>query len=212
MEFKIYQITYDDLILRDMGDDYMYIRFIQETDGHQYDQSIGFDHLWGFAREHGRPEAEYFTNVRRSIKGFGPKHTPMFDAFMEEGFDFEPLIVAFLHDWHVTKGNPLDERFRIDKPIDTSPAAIAEHKALQKKAAHVVSELTGMGMRESNLRHTKFQDRLMDVLNEEIIRLFPEILESDPKYILELKDILITEVLSLSGKIDKLAFQIKENG
>lgn len=209
MEFKIYQINYDDVILRDLGTDFMFIKFIQETNGHQYDQSLSFDMLSRFAQEHGRPEAEYFTQVRRSIKGFGPKHTPMFDAFMEEGFDFEPLILAFLHDWHVTKGNPLDERFRIDKPIDTSPAAISKHKGFQKKAAELKNEFGGM--REYSLRHTKFQDRLMDVLNEEIIGLFPEIINSDPKYILELQDILITEVLSLSGKIDKLAFQIKQN-
>lgn len=209
MEFKIYRIIYDDLIFRDLGDDYMYIKFIMETGGHQYDLSIDFDRLWGFAREHGRPEGEYFTQVRRSIKGFGPKHTPMFDAFMEEGFDFEPLIVAFLHDWHVTKGNPLDERFRMDKPIDTSPEAVAEHKAFKKKFAELKNAI--VGKREHSIRHIKFQDWLMDVLNDEIVRLFPEIINSDPKYIRELQDILITEIMSLAGKIDKLAFQAREN-
>lgn len=40
MHIKVHQIVYDDLILRDLGDDYTFINHVFEVEGQWYNESL----------------------------------------------------------------------------------------------------------------------------------------------------------------------------
>ena len=208
MQITIRNLKYDDLILRDMGDDYMFLEFDYGVEGRWYWSSLAFEKLWRFAKAEGRPEGAYFDNIRTNVKGFGPKHTPMFDVLMEEGFDFEPLLLAFLYDWHATQGKPFHEANRLDVRPEETTETVLQRKKMKEKAAEMTELVSGM--KSMNMRSTAFQDRLLDVLNDEVVRAFPAIINSDPEHIRTLHGILVDKILDFSSKIVSLAIKAED--
>lgn len=64
-------------------------------------------------------------------------------------------------------------------------------------------------MKYSNIRNAAFRDTLMEELSAKVLEYFPEIFESEPEYIKEVKGILINHILNLSSDLDKLSYKAR---
>lgn len=58
-----------------------------------------------------------------------------------------------------------------------------------------------------NLRDIAFKDEVMDLLNKKVLEIYPEILNSRPEYIRELKSLLVDNVLKFGSDINNLAWK-----
>lgn len=188
MEYKIHNLRYDDLIMRDMGEDYISLHFDLEMNGKWYWDIVSFEFIWRFVKQRDMPEAKYFDFVRDGIKGFGPKHSKMFDKFIEDGFDFTALTRLYL-DWlFAEKGTEYLEYRRYKSPEEVTEKDVIEHKKIATIAKDL--EKTALSLRDINLRQTELEDKLLDFLNDEALRLFPEIFNSNREFITEFKDVI----------------------
>lgn len=204
MEYKIHNLRFDDLIMRDMGQDYISLNFDIEMNGTWYWHHVPFEELWEFAKQKEMPESKYFDNIRNNIKGFGPKHSKMFDALLEEQFDFMPLLKLYLDNDFEKHGVDFMEYRRNKSPEEVTQKDIEEAKEIEKIAEDL--KTTALSMRDFNLRHTELEDNLLEFLNNETLRLFPEIFNSKKEHIKELEEILYSwDLRDLAEKIVNLA-------
>jgi hypothetical protein len=171
-----------------------------KTDAYKVPVNVHFDSVMSYCQLQHPEVGKYFTSVRRNVKGFGPKHSKMFEIMTEEGFDLQPHIYNYIKDCC-----NLEEYHQHDLRMKQS---MADHEGAKQLNARVASLEKGMpAMRSSTLRNTAFKDHLLELLNNEVLERYPEIVNSDPKYISELEDILIGIVLDLGSKIDSLSFR-----
>ncbi|MCF8277859.1 MAG: hypothetical protein K9J17_14085 [Flavobacteriales bacterium] len=202
--FKI-QSTEQQSGLESFGDDAITWWVVVKTDAYEVPVFVHFDWVVAYCQKQHPEVGEYFRLLRRNVKGFGPKHSKMFEIMTEEGFDLRPHIYNYIKDCC-----NLEDRHQHELRIKQS---MADHEGAKKMSAKVASMEEGMpAMRSSAIRNIAFKDQVLELLNNEVLERYPEIFNSDPKYITELEGILINMVLDLGSKIDTLSFKAGKEG
>ena len=190
--------------LETFGDDFVTWWVKVKTEAYEVPVHVHFDSVVSYCQMQHPEVGKYFTSVRRNVKGFGPKHSKMFDIMTEEGFDLMPHIYNYIKDCC-----NLEDYHQHDLRLKQS---IADHEGAKQLEAKVKSLEQHMpGMRNSAIRNTAFKDHVLELLNNEVLERYPEIFNSDPKYITECQDILIDIVLDLGSKIDNLSFHARKD-
>ncbi|TNF24253.1 MAG: hypothetical protein EP314_08185 [Bacteroidetes bacterium] len=161
---------------------------------------VTFEMVMGYCQQQHPEVGEYFRSVRRNVKGFGPKHSEMFDIMTEEGFDLLPHIYNCIKDCF-----DLEKYHQHDVRLEQALTDRQTSERMEARSAALEENMKGM--RESTLRNTAFKDCILELLNNEVLERYPEIVNSDPKYIKELQGILVDAVLDLGSKIDTLSFR-----
>ena len=87
-------------------------------------------------------------------------------------------------------------------PINKKQSDV-EDSAVAKKFKEL--ESLKQELKPFNLRDITFKDEIMDLLNKKVLEIYPEILNSRPEYITELKSLLIDNVLKFGEDINNLA-------
>jgi len=181
------------------GDDSIFWWVQVKTDAYEVPVMVDFDMVTYYCNQQHPQIGAYYSSVRKNVKGFGPKHSKMFAIMDEEGFDHLPHIYNYIKDCC-----DLQHYHEHDLNLKKS---IATHEGSQQLNAKVASlEQHLPGMRSSAVRNTAFMDHVLELLNNEVLERYPEIFNSDPKYITDCQDILTRIVLDLGSKIDSLAF------
>lgn len=182
--------------LETLGNDCINFEVIVQQGGNYFETKISYYRLHKYLKQFHPAIAKYFDDVRNNIAGFGPKETKVWAMLQAEEFD----IMPYLHDYIENNNNHLEPLNEAPKPLTDE-----ERKALKEKVAEL-DELVA-GMRESNLKGIAFQDMLMEKLTAYVLEYYPEIFESEPKYIKELEGVLIDNILKLAEDIDTLAYK-----
>jgi hypothetical protein len=186
--------------LESTGDDMIFWWVQVKTNAYVLPVLITFDGVVAYCQQQHPEVGEYFRSVRRNVKGFGPKHSKMFEIMDEEGFDLLPHIYNYIKDCCDLEKNHQHEL--------NMKQTMANPEGAKKVSAKVASlEEHIPGMRSSAIRNTAFIDDMLELLNNEVLDRYPEIVNSDPKYIKELHGILVNVVLDLGSKIDTLSFK-----
>ena len=189
--------------LETFGDDVITYWVEVKTEAYQVTVHVHFDNVVAYCQKRHPEVGAYFRSVRRNVKGFGPKHSKMFEIMTEESFDLQPHIYNYIKDCcDLEKHHQHEQRMK---------QAMADHKQATKLDAKVAGlEQHLPNMRRSNIRNTAFMDHVLELLNNEVLQRYPEIVNSHPKYITELEGILTDAVLSLGSKIDTLSFKAEK--
>lgn len=196
--FTIISFIQTDL-LHDLGDDVVFFHVDLEMEGQLYHCSIPFYRFTNYLREHKPADAAYFSRLRSSINGFGPEETVVVRLATEEGYDIEKAVIEYMQ-----SGNLRNKLI----PVDTKQS-LASNEGLAQKMEQLDS--LAQELKPFNLRDIAFKDEIMELLNKKVVEIFPEIINSRPEYITELKSLLIDHVLNLGRDINKLAWKAYTN-
>ncbi len=164
---------------------------------------VSFERIVRYCQQQHPEVGKYFTSVRRNVKGFGPKHSKMFDIMTEEGFDLMPHIYNYIKDCC-----NLEDYHQHELRMQQTMADQKEAKQVESKVKSLEQHMPAM--RNSTIRNIAFKDHVLELLNHEVLERYPEIFNSDPKYITQLQGILINIVLDLGSKIDTLSFNAEK--
>ena len=66
-------------------------------------------------------------------------------------------------------------------------------------------------MKVSGLRDIAFMDNLLEVLTAKILEYYPEIFESDPKYIKAVESVLVRNIMKIGSDLDALSFNAEKD-
>lgn len=196
--FTIISFKQTDL-LHDMGDDVVFFQVDLEMEGQLYHCSIPFYRFTGYLQENKPADAAYFSRLRRSINGFGPKETVVVRLAEEEGYDIEKAVIEYMGSVNLS-----DQVIAVD-----TKQSLATGEGLAQKMEQLDS--LAQELKPFNLRDIAFKDEIMDLLNKKVVEIFPEIINSRPEYITELRGLLINHVLNLGRDINKLAWKAYTN-
>lgn len=180
------------------GDDLIHFLLTVKTDHYSVWMPVPFDRVMNYCKQHHPAIGEYYSSVRRSIKGLGPKHNSMFDIMDAEGFDHLPYIHAYINE-------NMDLDLLHQRELEMQKNAPATQKAASKKGRGLESYFPAM--RRDRLRNEAFMDELMEHLNKEALERFPEIFNAEPDLIREFHIKLIEWVSTIGEDMDKLAFK-----
>lgn len=197
--FEILSIEKQDH-LQTFGDDCMFWWVQVKTKAYVVSVHVSFDVVVAYCQQQHPEVGEYFRSVRRNVKGFGPKHSKMFEIMDEEGFDL------LLHIYNYIKDCCDLEKYH-EHELNMKQTMADQHLAKKLETKVAALEQGMPAMRSSAIRNTAFKDDVLELLNNEVLERYPEIVNSDPKYIKELHGILVDAVLNLGSKIDTLSFR-----
>jgi hypothetical protein len=85
--------------LEDIGDDVNFIHiFIRKEDQSLVDMPImiAYEILSAFIKTIDEPAYRYLQNIKKKAGGYGTKHSKFFEVMLNEGFDLEKYIVAYV--------------------------------------------------------------------------------------------------------------------
>ena len=182
-------------MLNDTGDDTVFFHVDLEINAQLYHCIVPFYKLADHLSENKQADANYFSRLRSSINGFGPKETVMLRLAEEEGYDIEKAVIDFIAD-----------EMTLEKLIPVNKKQTGVDTAALTQKMDELQELAQEG-KPFNLRDIAFKDEVMDLLNKKVLEIYPEILNSRPEYITELKSLLIDNVLRFGGDINSLAWR-----
>lgn len=190
--------------LTDFGDDSIHWWIQVKTKDYVVPVSVWFDMVVEYCKLQHPEVGAYYRSVRSNVKGFGPKHSKMFAIMAEEGFDHMPHIYNYIKDCC-----NLEHYHQHDLKMK-------EYKATPEGAQKLEEKVTSMeegmpDMRSSTIRNIAFMDHLLEVLTAEVLERYPEIFNSDPKYIKECERVLTDTIRDLSQKVDSLAHHAKND-
>lgn len=182
-------------LLEDSGDDMVFFHVDLELNAQLYHCIVPFFKLADHLSKNKPADADYFNRLRSSINGFGPKETVVLGLAEEEGYDIEKAVIEYI---------VAGDIFKKLIPINKKQSDV-EDSAVAKKFMELES-LT-QELKPFNLRDITFKDEVMDLLNKKVLEIYPEILNSRPEYITELKSLLIDNVLKFGEDINNLAWR-----
>ena len=182
-------------MLNDTGDDIVFFYVDLEINAQLYHCSVPFYKLADHLSKHKPADANYFSRLRSSINGFGPKETVMLRLAEEEGYDIEKAVIEY-----IAAETTLEKLI----PVNKKQSGIEDAAFAQK--FEKLQSLAQEG-KPFNLRDIAFKDEVMDLLNKKVLEIYPEIFNSRPEYITELKSLLIDNVLRFGGYINNLAWR-----
>lgn len=182
-------------LLEDSGDDMVFFHVDLELNAQLYHCIVPFFKLADHLSKNKPADADYFNRLRSSINGFGPKETVVLGLAEEEGYDIEKAVIEYI---------AAGDIFKKLIPINKKQSDV-EDSAVAKKFMELES-LT-QELKPFNLRDITFKDEVMDLLNKKVLEIYPEILNSRPEYITELKSLLIDNVLKFGEDINNLAWR-----
>ena len=182
-------------LLEDSGDDMVFFHVDLELNAQLYHCIVPFFKLADHLSKNKPADADYFNRLRSSINGFGPKETVVLGLAEEEGYDIEKAVIEYI---------AAGDIFKKLIPINKKQSDV-EDSAVAKKFMELES-LT-QELKPFNLRDITFKDEIMDLLNKKVLEIYPEILNSRPEYITELKSLLIDNVLKFGEDINNLAWR-----
>jgi hypothetical protein len=182
-------------MLHDTGDDRVFFNIYLELDAQLYYCSVPFYKLLDYLGEHKPADAEYFNRLRSSIAGFGPKETLVLGLAEEEGYNVEKEVMEYIA-----------LEYSIDKLIPINKTEPGISKSALAQGFNEIEELA-QEIKPFNLRDIAFKDEVMNLLNKKVLEIYPEIFNSRPEYITELKGLLIDHVLKFGGDINSLAWK-----
>lgn len=181
-------------MLNDTGDDIVFFHVDLEINKESFHCMVPFYKLQDHLAKNKPADADYFSGLRSSITGFGPKHTAMLSLAAEEGYDIEKAVMEYIGTGNI-----------FDKLTPNKKLSDIEHANLTEQLKQV--ELLAQEGKPFNLRDITFKDAAMDLLNKKILEIYPEILNSRPEYITELKSLLINHVLKFGEAVNNLAWR-----
>jgi len=181
--------------LEDTGDDVVFFHVDLEVNDQQYHSIVPFHRMEDYFLRYKPADAAYFKKLRSSINGFGPKETQVLRLAEEEGYDIEKEVMDF-----IAAESTLEKLIPVNKKQNGIRQAAFEEQLYQLEA------LMQEG-KSFNLRDITFKDEIMDLLNKKVLEIYPEICNSRPEYIIELKELLIKQVLNLGGEVNNLAWK-----
>jgi hypothetical protein len=177
------------------GDDIIFFNVTLRTASYSLFTTVPFDSVVSYCTVHHPKVGRYYRSVRASVKGLGPKHSVMFNIMDEEGFDHLPYIHACIN--HFVD---LDARHEQEEELRKNPPPA---KQLKERVESLEQHFPAM--RSAAIRNEQFTDNLMDHINNEVVKHYPEIFNADPKLIEEFHGKLIHWVRTIGTDLDSLA-------
>lgn len=197
--FEILSCTMSNL-LDDTGDDITLWWLRLKTPEYEVDVSVWFERLMRYCQDAHPDTYAYFNSIRRGFIGLGPKHSKVMDVLNEEGFDLMPLIREYIGQCTDIEAHHQQHLKLLEMKRDP-----VQDKELTQKAESMSTLVRSM--RESSIRIDAFTDQVMEYLGTEVATHFPEIFNSDPKYIKEFHGKLINWMLRIREDVDSLSFK-----
>jgi len=160
--------------------------------------SIPFDVIQRHIKYYYPEVGEYIRKIRSGIGGRGPKMAEICDVLDSENFDWNFYLRSWL-DKHIDLCKEEQRLFS----FQTTPHAAEQQKgmddlveACKPNKKMIVPEL--------------FDDHLETAIYNVVLADMPHIFDSDPKYILELREILSREVSHLGTRLHDLGAKAGE--
>jgi hypothetical protein len=180
-------------LLDDTGDDIVFFHVDLEVNEQLYHCIVPFFKLSDHLAENKTAHADYFNRLRSSINGFGPKETVVLRLARQEGYDVEQAVTGF-----IAAEMTLEKLIPVNKKQTSGETAGFKQKFDEMQAQ-------AQEGKSFNLRDIAFKDELIDLLNKKVLEIYPEILNSRPEYITELKTLLVDNVLRFGEGVNSLA-------
>lgn len=182
-------------LLEDLGNDVVFFTVQATINDIPHYTTISFYELSKFCNEHKPEIAAYFSQIRKNISGFGPKETKVWAMLQDEDFDIKQLLYSFFEHYP-----------NCFVPVNNKRS---KEEQMAIEASFEQLKQSGLNMKKSTLRNSAFKDDLLKHLSEKVLENFPEIFESTPAYIMEVKEILFNHIENLSNDLSKLAYKAR---
>ena len=190
-----HEVISDDLF----GDDILRFKIYFKTETHpEFALPISpcFDTLKQHIEEHDKDVYTYLSGIRKTIQGYGPKHSKVFDILNNEGFDMLPHIIHFLE-------SIFEEG--IQRHVDLCYSIVTPTNQIDMEAKlKRLNNAIPSNARQYGRTLNEFTDQLDINIHETVLQFFPELLEKGEKHTKAYKYELISLVLNFSSHIDRL--------
>jgi hypothetical protein len=186
-------------MLHDTGDDMTHFLLFIKTENHTeaiMPLIIPYEYFYSFFKESNPEIFNYLTKIRRSISGYGPKHSKIITILNDEEFDFESHLQNYLNEFDPIH---IEKHFANEKLI--------QQPETQAAAKEVVADFKNFfedGYKEHNIKISEFTDELDQTIHELTLKYFPELFEMSPEHIEKYRDRLCRTTLGFVEDIDKI--------
>ncbi len=186
----------------DFGDDQISfeVEIIPTFDpANKYKHPIAFMTIEKHLRIEDKTLYDYLQKIKQSHSKWGYCESKIVQELEEAEFDIKGMLLKYLNKYF-----PFYDEYLRDKQLRESPVKIKQNKKKVDDLGQLVAS-----MRESTIKNRELCELLEAALTENILKIYPGILESDPKFILKLEDIVIKHVSEIANKISNLNYEIR---
>lgn len=195
------QTTYTDFKIQNdesFGDDHITFFIYAHQNGKKAYLFLTYHYFIRFLEGNFPPEAEYINNIRKSLGGYGMKEKEVVDILLEEEFDFQKYLIAYIE----SEENLVEEEIKRQNRIHSQPQ-------MQEQIKQSLEKLDALKP-HNPIKTSKFLDDLEKVILNHLLSQYPELTEGEPEDIKKLQHILIRTIPNFGEKIINLIYQIRD--
>lgn len=184
------------------GDDFLWIYiFFKVDDSKEFQMPIMFnlDDLFEFIEKQYPEKGKYLKRIRRSIYGYGPKHSKILETIEEEGFDLDQHIQAYF-DSHE------DDYFEWAIERNNKNSTPKSQEQISEKVEKINDYIEVNNLRAEQIKYVAFQEAIDTALHQATLKYYPDLFEMGEKHEYAYKGVLIDTVLEFVSEIDKIRF------
>ncbi|KAA5533333.1 hypothetical protein F0919_12365 [Taibaiella lutea] len=199
MQAAITRIKYNNS-LEDLGYDWVtiYIFFkVDDSEEFHMPAMINLDELFGFVENEEPETGKYLLNIRRNMRGYGPKHSKVLETLQEEGFDLDKYVAKY---FSTLEDSYFQKQIEINKNIRKPEV----YKDMTKKYEDLKATVEENSLRNSQIRYTAFLDAIEIALHETTFEIYPGLFEMGDKHVAAYEEVLSRAVLNFAEEIDKI--------
>jgi hypothetical protein len=180
--------------LETFGDDWasFHVYFAKDNAEMMMPIIVPLEHVLDHIQKTAPAEYQYIKDIKKNIRGYGPKHSRILKALDEEGYDFSPHLQGMFNQ------DQLAEHAEYNKRLATLPV----NKELEKKMAELDEMVANM--KESNKKYVRFLDAIDKQLHELTFEFYPELFEKGEAIVERYEYKLGFVVRMFAEAIDKL--------
>jgi hypothetical protein len=183
----------------DLGDPFVSFRIeAKNEDGHAY-LITSLHPFRSFLKINYPNEAQYITDIRNSMTGYGPKEDKVLAKMEEENFPLEKFVIAYFD----ARPNMIRTEMDREKAYKADPT-IAQK--LQEKSKSIFAN---MPLDFQFIAQGVMFDQLEQKISGHLVDQYPEILNGKPEDIIEFRDILLTHIPKLGSAVIDLVEKIR---
>ena len=195
------QTTYTDFKIQNyesFGDDNITFFIYAHQNGKKAYIFLIYDHFIHFLEDHFPQEAQYVKNIRKSLGGYGMKEKEVVDILLEEEFDFQKYLIAYIE----SEENLVEEEIERQNRIHSQPQR-------QEQIKQSLEKLDALKP-HNPIKTSKFLDDLEKAILNHLLSQYPELTEGEPEDIKKLQDIFIRTIPNFGEKIIEHIYQIRD--
>ena len=206
MKYTIHNVQYE---ADSFDKDYVHIRFdvhFTEPEILKASHSVNLQYVLHYIRAHDQPLYQYFEDTRNSLDRWGPAETETLETLGGDAIE----RIYYYAEQYLLSCDWMPRLFEQRKQWQSyTPGKQMQH---ERKVTRLVSEMDKgkSEFQNSIYRNRKFCEKTSKSLRDIALEIYPEIADMKPEALKEFKHLFVSEIISMSSKLEKLMMNGKE--